>query len=92
MVPFLNQYLFTQEFLRGLYLAHWCSSDITKHIESPLRLFADDYILYRTIKTHEDATKLQQDLDLLHEWAVKIQCNQMYYYALHKNFVTNYQL
>jgi len=48
-------------------------NDITKHIESPLRLFADDCILYRTIKTHEDATKLQQDLDLLHEWAVKWQ-------------------
>ena len=48
-------------------------NDITKYIESPLRLFTDDFILYRTIKTHEDATKFQQDLDLLHEWAVKWQ-------------------
>ena len=48
-------------------------NDITRHIESPLRLFADDCILYKTIKTPEDATKLQQDLDLLHEWAVKWQ-------------------
>ena len=78
MVPILNQHLFTQECLRGLtvlgplmFLLY--VNDITKRIESPLTLFADGCILYRTIKTHEDATKLQQDLDLLHEWAVKWQ-------------------
>jgi len=59
-------------------------------------IFADDCILYRTIKTYEDATKLQQDLDLphVHEWAVKWQLgfnvNKCYYYVLHKNFITNY--
>ena len=32
------------------------------------RLFADDCVLYRNIKTEEDATILQQDLDHLQQW------------------------
>jgi hypothetical protein len=32
---------------------------------SKLRLFADDSIIYRGIKTQDDCLKLQQDLDLM---------------------------
>ena len=32
------------------------------------RLFADDFVLYRTVKTKEDASLLQQDLNHLKQW------------------------
>jgi len=51
----------------------WCSyyiNDITKDIDSNLRIFADDCVLYRIIKNTEDSNiKLQQDLKTLSEWA-----------------------
>ena len=40
-----------------------------KGINSPLRLFSDDCLLYRVISSVEDTTKLQEDLDRLSEWA-----------------------
>ena len=43
-------------------------NDITKSITSPLRLFADDCLLYRVINLQSDVTILQQDLDKLSEW------------------------
>ena len=36
-----------------------------------IRLFADDCLAYRHIKTEEDQTVLQGDLDKLHEWTIK---------------------
>ena len=39
--------------------------------DSIVRLFADDCILYRKIKTLQDQVMLQRDLDKLHEWAEK---------------------
>ena len=44
-------------------------NDIANGIQSQLRLFADDYIIYRTINTSEDHTTLQQDLNQLSKWA-----------------------
>ena len=38
-------------------------NDISKHINSPLRLFADDCLLYRVISCKDDASLLQEDLD-----------------------------
>ena len=35
---------------------------ISEHLNSPLRLFADDCLLYRTITTDEDTIQLQRDL------------------------------
>ena len=40
-------------------------------IGSSIRLFADDCILYRTIRTIQDQLTLQKDLDKLKEWADK---------------------
>ena len=42
--------------------------DLPRNITSPVRLFADDCILYRTVEKPEDAEKLQQDLDTLRRW------------------------
>ena len=44
-------------------------NDITKDINSALRLFADDCLLYRVINSAEDANMLQEDLNRLSEWA-----------------------
>ena len=41
------------------------TNDIPVGIDSQIRLFADDCICYREIKTVEDALKLQKDIDLL---------------------------
>ena len=37
------------------------------------RLFADDCLLYRLVKTDDDARRLQEDLDALEEWETKWQ-------------------
>ena len=50
-------------------------NDITKDIDSPLHMFADDCLLYRIIESTEDTTKLQQDLNILSEWANTWQLN-----------------
>ena len=42
---------------------------ITKDILSDIRLFADDCILYRVIRTQSDCIALQADIDRLHSWA-----------------------
>ena len=49
-------------------MEHNKEDDITRNITSPLRLFADDRLLYRVIESHSDTTILQQDLDKLSEW------------------------
>ena len=46
-------------------------NDIIDNIELEIRLFADDCVLYRTIKNSQDATKLQEDLEKLELWAEK---------------------
>ena len=53
-------------------------------IDSQIRLFADDCVCYREIKTVEDTLKLQKDIDLLGSWARKwgmrfqpVKCNMM---------------
>ena len=52
-------------------------NDITQGIDSPLRIFADDCLLYRVINSVEDSNRLQGDLGRLSEraniWQLK--CN-----------------
>lgn len=52
-----------------LFLAY--VNDIWRNIESNIRLFADDCIIYRKITDREDIEKLQKDLNRLGEWAVE---------------------
>jgi len=50
-----------------LFLAY--INDISTNIESKIRLFADDCIIYRKILNIKGVEKLQVDLDRLGEWA-----------------------
>ena len=43
--------------------------DIVLNVISEMRLFADDILLYRTIKNPKDHEILQQDLNMLTKWA-----------------------
>jgi hypothetical protein len=43
--------------------------DLPDSVTSSVRLFADDCLLYRTIKTAKDHHKLQADLEQLEIWA-----------------------
>ena len=59
-------------------------NDIPVGIDSQIRLFADDCVCYREIRTVEDTLKLQKDIDLLGSWARKwgmrfqpVRCNMM---------------
>jgi len=40
-------------------------------MESTIRLFPDDCVIYRKIINKEDMKLLQKDLDILGEWTVK---------------------
>ena len=59
------------------------------------RLFADDCVLYRTIKAEEDASLLQQDLNHLQQWetdwqmAFHPQRCQVFYVTNKKNIIKN---
>jgi hypothetical protein len=44
-------------------------NDIVAQIDSDIRLFADDCILYRKISSSSDSAKLQKDIDTLHSWS-----------------------
>jgi hypothetical protein len=48
-------------------------NDIGDGVESNLRLFADDCVLYRAIKNTNDSIKLQNDLNKLANWGIKWQ-------------------
>ena len=50
-----------------LFLAY--INDIADCVQSQLRLFADDCIIYRAITTSEDHLILQEDMNLLCKWA-----------------------
>ena len=50
-----------------LFLLHII--DISINVTSTTRLFADDCLVYRPIKSPEDAIKLQDDLDMMVKWA-----------------------
>jgi hypothetical protein len=52
-----------------LFLAY--VKDIWRNVESTIRLFADDCVIYRKIINNEDMDKLHKVLDTLGEWAVK---------------------
>jgi hypothetical protein len=44
-------------------------NDISNNIQSSLRLFADDCVLYSVIDNHQDHQILQNDPDCLSSWA-----------------------
>jgi len=52
-----------------LFLCH--INDLPDCVRSQVRLFADDCLLYRTIRTWRDHITLQEDLERLEEWATR---------------------
>jgi len=52
-----------------LFLAY--VNDIWRNMQSTIRLFADDCVIYRKIINNADIEKLQKDLDRPGEWAVE---------------------
>jgi len=44
-------------------------NDISGNIQSNIRLFTDDCIVYRTIRSQDDSCKLQNDISSLLRWA-----------------------
>ena len=48
-------------------------NNINNNISSSLRLFADDCVIYRIIKSEQDHLQLQQDLHTIYEWSQKWQ-------------------
>jgi len=48
-------------------------NDISVNVQSKIRLYADDVVLYRDIRSIEDCYVLQNDLDLLAQWSYKWQ-------------------
>ena len=50
-----------------LFLCH--INDLPDVVKSQVRLFADDCVLYRQIRSQRDHVKLQDDLSKLHDWA-----------------------
>ena len=43
-------------------------NDLAEHTSSTVRLFADDSVMYKSVKTIQDRKVLQNDLDQLHQW------------------------
>lgn len=43
-------------------------NDLGDNLSSRLRLFADDAVVYRLVKSSEDQNKLQNDLEKISEW------------------------
>ena len=59
-------------------------NDISKDVDSEIRLFADDCVCYHEIRVTDDSFKLQKDIDRLGCWARKwdmrfqqVKCNIM---------------
>jgi len=52
-----------------LFLAY--VNNIWRNIDSKIRLFADDCIIYRKVVSKHDVATLQADLDRLGDWAVE---------------------
>ena len=52
-----------------LFLAY--VNDIWRNMESTIRLFDDNFVIYRKIINNEDMEKLQKDLDRLGKWAAE---------------------
>ena len=74
-------------------------NDLPQHVTSQLRLFADDCLLYRRIKSATDQYILQKDLEALenwaHTWGMKFNATKCYVMSIHRQqnpFTKFYQL
>ena len=54
--------------LGPLFFFFFFINDLPESVNSEIKLFADDCLMYRTINTHSDAITLQQDINKLEQW------------------------
>ena len=78
-----------------LFLVH--INDLPERVTSKVRLFADDCLLYREIKSPADSEELQKDLANLEDWAqtwgMKFNAKKCYILSLSNNGISKfYQL
>ena len=70
-----------------LFLCH--INDLPNCVKSTARLFADDCLLYRTIRTIQDQIQLQNDLKSLEEWAslwgMRFNATKCYLMTIHRS-------
>ena len=70
-----------------LFLCH--INDLPSRVKSTVRLFADDCLLYKTIRTIQDQIQLQNDLKSLKEWAslwgMRFNASKCYIMSIHRN-------
>ncbi len=77
-----------------LFLCH--INDLPERVTSLVRLFADDCLLYRTIRNTADSIALQEDLKNLEKWAadwgMKFNASKCYILSIRKKSSYFYQL
>ena len=80
-----------------LFLLH--INDLPSIVSSKVRLFTDDCLIYRQIKSNNDQIELQRDLNLLESWGVKwvmrfnaAKCNIMRVSRIRLPFLYSYKL
>ena len=80
-----------------LFLLH--IYDLTSIVSFKVRLFADDCLIYRQIKSNNDQIELQRDLNLLESWGAKwgmrfnaAKCNIMRVSRIRLSFLHSYKL
>ena len=49
--------------------------DIVENLSSEIRLFADDCILYKEMRSLSDCVVMQRDIDTFHSWSLEWQMN-----------------
>ena len=74
-------------------------NDLPSIVSSKVRLFADDCLIYRQIKSNNDQIELQRDLNLLESWGAKwgmrfnaAKCNIMRVSRMRLPFLYSYKL
>ena len=80
-----------------LFLLH--INDLPSIVSSKVRLFADDCLIYRQIKSNNDQIELQRDLNLLESWGAiwgmrfnAAKCNIMRVSRMRLLFLYSYKL
>ena len=70
-----------------LFLCH--INDLPSRVKSQVRLFADDCLLYRKIRSLKDQLQLQEDLKALEKWAeewgMRFNATKCYIMSIHRN-------
>ena len=66
-------------------------NDLPSVVSSPVYMFADDTKIFRVVRTSEDYSALQHDLDLLYEWSICwqlkfniLKCKDMHLGLMHR--------